>query len=248
MTTTITGQGRLKLGADTLEMSFTMPVGKCPPQAVLPEVQRFADQVTALATARIEATGMRISCTKGCGACCRQMVPVSPVEARHIAAVVEAMPPERAAAVRDRFGAARARMTEPGLEPRGHPDTDKAAYRAFGLAWFRAGVPCPFLENESCSIHAARPLVCREYLVTSPPDACAALGSGEVRKVAVPVRVWDVFARSTSADGQLQWMPLTDALVYARKHPGPPPSRTGVQHIEAFLKELSRKPESPDQA
>jgi Fe-S-cluster containining protein len=246
MTNTITGQGRLKLGADTLEMSFTVPVAECSPQAVLPDVQRFANEVTALATAKIEAAGLRISCTKGCGACCRQMVPVSPVEARHLAAVVEAMPPERDAAVRARFEAARARMTELGLEPQGHPDTDKAAYRAFGLSWFRAGMPCPFLEDESCSIHASRPLVCREYLVTSPPAACAVLGSGEVRKVAVPVRVWDVFARSTSADGQLQWMPLTDALAYAGEHPEPPPSLTGPQHIETFLKQLSSKP-APDQ-
>jgi Fe-S-cluster containining protein len=34
-------------------------------------------------------------------------------------------------------------------------------------------MPCPFLEDESCSIHPDRPLVCREYLVTSPAELCA---------------------------------------------------------------------------
>src|SRR5436190_15336033 len=109
---TITGQGRLKVGDAVMDISFTVPAENCAPQAVLPDVQRFANQVTDHATARVEAAGLRISCAKGCGACCRQLVPVSPVEARHLSAVVEAMPPERAAAVRERFAAARARMAD----------------------------------------------------------------------------------------------------------------------------------------
>jgi Fe-S-cluster containining protein len=239
MSEKITGQGRLKLVDVVMDISFSVPPGPCDPREVLPDVQRFADQVTDLATSAAEAAGLRISCAKGCGACCRQMVPVSPVEARHLAAVVHAMPPERAAAVREKFAAARARMAEAGAIPAGHPDNDKPAYREYGLAYFRAGVPCPFLEEESCSIHAARPLVCREYLVTSPPAACAVLGSGQVRKVAMPTRVWNVFARSVSADGTAEWMPLIESLSFAASHAEPPPDRTGPQHIDAFLKALS---------
>lgn len=79
----------------------------------------------------------------------------------------------------------------------------------------RLGVACPFLEKESCSIHRDRPLVCREYLVTSPPAACAEPGSGQIRQVNIPVTVWSVFGRSVSADGSLEWMPLVEALRYA---------------------------------
>jgi Fe-S-cluster containining protein len=238
MSEKITGQGRLKLGDADVDISFTVPPGPCDPREVLPDVQRFADQVTAVAAARVEAAGLRISCAKGCGACCRQMVPVSPVEARHLTAVVNGMPPGRAAAIRQKFDAARARMAEAGVLAAGHPDNDKPAYREYGLAYFRAGIPCPFLEDESCSIHAARPLVCREYLVTSPPAACAALGSGQVQKVAMPVRVWNVFARSVSADGTAEWMPLIESLTFAESHPEPAPVRTGPQQIDAFLKAL----------
>jgi Fe-S-cluster containining protein len=245
MAETITGQGRLKIGDTIMGISFTVPAGLCPPQAVLPDVQRLANQVTDKATAKVEAAGMRISCAKGCGACCRQMVPVSPVEARHLRAVVDAMPPERAAAVRERFARARAQMAQAGAVSAGHPDKDKPAYRTYGLAYFRAGVACPFLEDESCSIHPDRPLVCREYLVTSPPAACSALGSGQVRKVAMPVRVWNVFARSVSTDGEAEWMPLIDALAFAETNPEPAAQRTGPQHIDAFLKELSRSPGEP---
>ncbi len=240
MSEKITGQGRLKLGDAVMDITFSVPSGPCDPCEVLPDVQRFADRVTALATARVEAAGLRISCAKGCGACCRQMVPVSPVEARHLAAVVNALPPERAAAVRAKFDAARARMAEAGAIPAGHPDNDKPAYREYGLTYFRTGVPCPFLEDESCSIHADRPLVCREYLVTSPPAACAAVGSGQVQKVAMPARVWNVFARSVSPDGQVAWMPLIESLAFAELPPDAAPERTGPQHIEAFLQALGK--------
>ncbi len=39
--------------------------------------------------------------------------------------------------------------------------------------YFHLGIACPFLEDESCSIHADRPISCREYLVTSPAVNCA---------------------------------------------------------------------------
>ena len=45
--------------------------------------------------------------------------------------------------------------------------------------YFTYQVACPFLENESCSIHESRPIACREYLVTSSPEYCSsAKGEG----------------------------------------------------------------------
>ncbi len=71
MTETVTGQGRLKLGGVTISMEFTVPAGPCSATKVLPGMQNLANQVTAFATAGVEAAGLRISCQKGCGACCR---------------------------------------------------------------------------------------------------------------------------------------------------------------------------------
>ena len=240
MQDTITGSGQIKINGEPMKIAFTVPKGPCLPEALLPDAQRFANQLTDLAVARVERAGHRISCAKGCGACCRQMVPISPPEARHLAALVEAMPEEEAAQVRARFAAAREKVEASGLPPHGPPDGDQAAYRAFGIAYFRLGVPCPFLVEESCSIHPDRPLVCREYLVTSPPAACAEMDSGQVRQIAVPSRVWAVFSRSTSADGSLEWMPLVEALDFAAENPAPVPQRTGPQYVEALLKELQK--------
>jgi Fe-S-cluster containining protein len=240
MKDSITGSGQLKINGEAVKITFTVPKGRCLPQALLPDAQRFANQLTDRAVAQVEREGQQISCAKGCGACCRQMVPISPPEARHLAALVAAMPKEQALAVRSRFAAGRDKMAASGLPAHGPPDGDQAAYRAFGMAYFRLGVPCPFLVDESCSIHPDRPLVCREYLVTSPPAACADLGSGQVRQVPITSRVWAVFSRSTSADGELEWMPLLEALDFARDNPQPKPSRTGPEYVDALLKELQK--------
>ena len=236
----MTGRGKLKLDGVPMEISFTVPVGVCSPQALLPDAQRLANQISDHAVARVELAGHRISCPKGCGACCRQMVPVSPVEAWHLAALVEKMPPHRQAAVRERFETALKLLAaaEPGDV--GHPEQDKAAYRSFGLAYFRMGVPCPFLEEESCSIHLDRPLVCREYLVTTPPAACAVLDTGKVLQVALPAHLWAVFGHSMAADGRLEWMPLIRSLAYAAANPEPPPAHAGPYQVEAMLKVLPR--------
>jgi Fe-S-cluster containining protein len=236
----ISGAGRVRIGDDTVELKFTVPAGACAPEALLPGAQALANQVAELGAARARRAGHPVSCAKGCGACCRQMVPISPTEARHLAALVAAMPPSRAAEVRQRFAKALSKMESADLPQRGHPQTDKAAYREFGLAYFRQGVACPFLHQESCSIHPRRPLVCREYQVTSPPAACAKLGSGEVRQVPVPVSIWSVFDRSVSPQGTMEWMPLIEALRYAAAHPAPDRSQTGPQRVEALLREIKQ--------
>jgi Fe-S-cluster containining protein len=234
----VTGQGTLKIGEQAMTIRFTVPGKPCGAEALLPDLRRLAGQVTDHAVEAVAKEGQHVSCAKGCGACCRQMVPVSPVEARELARIVAAMPPARAAAVRERFAAARQRIEAANLGPQGNPDDDPAVFGPYSLAYFRQGVPCPFLEDESCSIHPERPLVCREYLVTSPPEVCSTIGAGRVRRVPVPLSVWGVLARADSDDGRLEWMPLIESLDYAASHPKPPPRRTGPQHVEAVLRLL----------
>jgi len=238
MSDMISGQGTLRIDGAAVTISFTVPSGACGAESLLKDAHGLATTVTEVAVAKVEQQGRRVSCAKGCAACCRQMVPITPTEARQLAAVVDAMPPDRAATLRERFANTRATMAAVDLPPRGHPDTDKAAYRAFGLAWIAQSVPCPFLEDESCSIHPLRPLVCREYLVTSPPAACATIGSGDVQMVPIPLRVWAAFGRSASPDRALDWMPLSDALEFSANTPRPDDTRTGPQRVADFLREI----------
>jgi hypothetical protein len=61
-----------------------------------------------------------------------------------------------------------------------------------------------------------------------------------VRQVAVPLRVWSIFSQSVSATGEVEWMPLIEALRFAETNPEVDHSCTGPQRVEAFLRELKQ--------
>jgi hypothetical protein len=81
-------------------------------------------------------------------------------------------------------------------------------------------VPCPFLEDESCSIHEQRPIVCREHHVTTPAANCAQLFQINVERVEPPVRVGEALARVADRIGGhgAYMVPLVLALEFAEVH------------------------------
>jgi Fe-S-cluster containining protein len=184
----------LRTAAWRLEAVLPLPDGPAPIAHWLPFLRALADRSAAHAEAKAEAAGKSVSCAKGCAACCRQLVGISLIEAQALAALVEAMPEPRRSAVRDRFEAVKARTKESGVFERGRDDRASATESPLAstpddrlsVDWFALGVPCPFLEDELCSIHEVRPLVCREHLVTSPSVACS-------RPFVEPVERLDMF-------------------------------------------------------
>ncbi len=220
---TTTGSIALRIAAHTLNIEVTVPSGPTALTEILPIFHGVANAVVEIAEARVARAGETISCRAGCGACCRQSVPVSPSEARALARLVDAMPEPRQGAIRARFSAGQARLAAAGvdtdsakLEP-----LDRDAIRAFALQYMRVGVACPFLEAESCSIHLERPTVCREYLVTSPAVYCATPTAETIRMVPMSGRTsLAVLAvdRDLEKRGSLL---LIDALDWAAANPVP---------------------------
>ena len=143
----------------------------------MPALQGLVNAVVGAAEA-----GRTISCRKGCGACCRQLVPISRTEGEALLAWSRRCPRSGARRCGRRFAAAEAALAHAGLRRAARGRSD----RELSIAYFALGVPCPFLEDESCSIHADRPLVCREYLVTSPAELCAGPTQDGVTPVPVP--------------------------------------------------------------
>jgi Fe-S-cluster containining protein len=202
-------------------------------RSLLPALQATADAFVSHAAGQSVAAGKPISCTAGCGACCRQLVPIAPSEARQVAALVEDLPEPRRTEVKARFAEARRRLEDAKLlRPLEETASWSAAERVEkGLAYFRLGVPCPFLENESCSIYENRPIACREYLVTSPPEFCAAPTPDSVDTVPLPTRVWAAVAWEEAGGGDFRavtWVPLILAPDWSAAnrdaetlHPGP---------------------------
>ena len=81
-------------------------------------------------------------------------------------------------------------------------------------------VACPFLENESCGIHRERPLVCREYHVTSPPADCSRLYEIGVDRLLSPLPMSRVMARTGHRIAGLEegMLPLTLSLEWSARH------------------------------
>lgn len=188
---TITARVVLRVSGRPLPLEMTVPTAAVDPSDLLPVLWDVEDRIVERAKSDAEGAGERVSCRAGCGACCRQLVPVGSAEARRLARLVRELPPARRDAVRRRVADAVARATAAGMDERigamgGPPAADRGA---LGRDWFALGLPCPFLEDESCSIHAERPLACREYLVTSPASACASPTAATVATVPLPGRL-----------------------------------------------------------
>jgi len=177
-----TGQVVLNIGGERLPLALTVPAGSVTVEQLLPILRGLSSLFAERATNQAGAEGRAISCRAGCGACCRQLVPLAPSEARALARLVDALPEPRQSLIRSRFESAL--QTLEAADLLGRMGTRTPAERsALGTAYFRLGIACPFLEDESCSIHPDRPMACREYLVTSPADNCRTPRADTIEKV-----------------------------------------------------------------
>ena len=233
---------RLTVGTLKVVHPITVPDAAVPAAEIVPALQGLVNAVVEVAEQAATGAGQTISCRKGCGACCRQLVPVSRTEGERLLQVVDALPAERRDILMKRFTAAEGTIESAGLKDRrGRSDRDLSA------AYFALGLPCPFLEQESCSIHPERPLVCREYLVTSPADLCAGPRQEGVMPVAVPKVSLAARALQDEAD---DWFPLALLMAWRRTRPRKLTRRTGPQWVQRFLKRLatSSAPSRPPSA
>lgn len=236
---TVTINTTINFAGGSMKVQMSVPAGPTRPIELLPILRSLTDGFVSAAVEQAAQNGQTVSCCKGCGACCRQIVPLSETEARKVHDLVAALPEPRRSEILSRFAAARQRLEEAGLvemllaPERAEPEQIKTLI----LNYFRLGVPCPFLEEESCSIHPDRPVPCREYLVVSPAENCARLNPDTVRPLKIPLEVSKALRRFDADEGQRpnRWVPLTLALEWAEAHPDESPPRPGPELLkEAF--------------
>jgi Fe-S-cluster containining protein len=237
---------RLKLGDSELVARVSVPTAPIRPADLLPVLQSLDDALVDAAIETVGREGKPVSCRAGCGACCRQLVPISPTEARYLAELVAGLPEDRRRHVVKRFLDAAAALEPCGMLDRLRAASELAEVDEKGrLArdYFRAQVACPFLEDESCSIHPDRPLSCREYLVTSPAARCKEPEQGGIEKVplyAKPTRVLFCFGDGEGR-GEPSWLPLVLLAEWAAAHGGEAqPRLAGDRMFRAFLDRLGR--------
>jgi Fe-S-cluster containining protein len=229
----------LVAGAARIRGEVRVTTGPTTPADLLPVIRSLAEALVGSAVEAARAQGHAISCEKGCGVCCRQLVPIPPTEARRIRDLVHDLPEPRRSEIRGRFTDARRRLQQAGLleDLLDLGRVSKERRTEFGLTYFRQGIPCPFLEEESCSIYAERPLVCREYLVTSSAEHCARPTAETVRCVPVPALASKALARldSNQPAGPARLVPLVLAPDWADAHSEDLPARPGPELLRDFF-------------
>lgn len=216
------------LGQDR-ELDFQVRVGPSTLRDLLPAAREISERIAGIAMEHAEAEGKKVSCKAGCGACCRQLVPISGVEAKSLADLVAAMPPTRRAEIRRRFKDAIQRLERAGLlDPRAKKGRQallstaapgESGWENVSKRYFAAQIPCPFLEAESCGIYADRPLVCREYNAVTPAAWCSELSS-RVETAPRPARMSEVLAEAANAIAGTNHpcVPLTLSLEWSEAH------------------------------
>ncbi len=227
------------------KVRLEMPISAGPARLaeLLPVFRSMTDAFVEVSVANARAEGLAVSCKKGCGACCRQLVPVAEIEARRLWEVVEAMPEPRRSTVRARFEAARQRLAAAGLleklrEPRQFQDEDVIP---FGMDYFQQGIACPFLEEESCSIYAERPMACREYLVVTPAEHCATPTVESVSCVKLVLRTARTIRGLNAEHSEYAqpWVALILALEWAEASPDESPPQPGPAWVREVFGRLT---------
>src|SRR5580698_6530439 len=229
-----------------LQASAYVPAGRTTLTELLPIVQNLENAIIGKVTEEAAACGKPISCRAGCGACCRQLVPLNLFEAEALTDWIRTLPEERQKALAERFHQALSALRDAGVIDailKNERVADEEPNRQLAIDYFHAAVACPFLENESCSIHPIRPLACREYLVTSPPELCQDPSVNNVHGVMLPVKISRAlysFGREMEQDLR-GWIPLVFLLAWAKSgaRPGEFVAGTGQEVLRKFLGKLS---------
>jgi Fe-S-cluster containining protein len=227
-----------------LKTTITASAGPTRLIQLVPLANSLADAVTGMAQQAVEKKGEKISCKKGCAACCRTMVPISEVEARHLHELVECLPEAQRSQILARFAEALHRLDHAGLleKLRTREQWTDAEYKYIEVQYFAQAIACPFLEEESCSIYADRPVNCREFLVTSPAEKCSLPTNDEVRIVKLPFRVMSALARFDPVAPpakHIRWVPLVLALVWAAEHPDETLPRPGPELVRELFQHVT---------
>lgn len=234
------------IGDGKFSATAVVPAGHTNLTQILPVIQALDDSLIAGVAAQLGQAGRAISCKAGCGACCRQMVPLSIFEAEALGAWIRTQPEARQQELAGRFHHALLKLASAGLIDRMVNEdwlAETASARQLAIEYLYQRVPCPFLENESCSIHPIRPLICREYLVSSPSEHCY----DPAKLPVVPVRLPLNFSRILNAIGaELEqstrcWIPLVFLFAWMKgdAHPGERIAGDGPQVLYEFVKRIS---------
>ncbi|HEY2867389.1 MAG TPA: YkgJ family cysteine cluster protein [Pyrinomonadaceae bacterium] len=245
----ITGEVVIGIAGEPVKMHLTVPAGPVKPQRMLPVFHKITNTFIEMVSAASDARGSAVTCQKGCAACCRQPIPLTEIEVYHIAELVKSMPEPLRTEIDHRFTQAAEHFESLGwferlrkvdqLRATGQRALALEELKTVAIDYLNEWVDCPFLEDESCMIHADRPLSCREYLVTSPPPNCWQPTPDNISRVSLAVFPSSIVS-DLAATGALRGsILLIQALEFAERNPESFPVKTGERWTADFFGRLT---------
>lgn len=240
-----TDQFSIIVNDQSVEMEMSLPAAPVKARRMLPVIQTMSDSFVKVGEDNVTSQGKTISCKKGCGACCRQLVPVSEMEAHHIADLVENLPEPRQAEVKKKFDDAVMHFKKNGWLDRLNslPSMNHEERLDLSTDFFQEDVSCPLLEDGACSIHKDRPLICREYLVTTPAENC----SDPVNNAIETVSYLTTFStpllelgKNPELESNPPFLPLMLSLIWAQRFPENSEEKSGKDWMTEFFGNVER--------
>jgi Fe-S-cluster containining protein len=216
----------LNTPAGRLTTAIDVPTGLIPITAIVPVTRRLGEEAAELEIHQAREAGLTISCQMGCAACCRMLVPLSAPEAFALREYVEQLPTDRRTQLRQRISTTKDRLKREAVWDRlndvaeaSRPMPDEEL-DPINRAYYALRIPCPYLEDEMCSIYEARPAACRELLVTSPAELCQDLVQNPVTPLPVSMRIGSILGLvwGTLTGSPPRLIPLPMALEWAERH------------------------------
>jgi len=138
----ITAAITLTIQGERFDAQVTVPSGTTTCSRLLPVFRALAEAIVGVGVEQCGNEGKTVSCSRGCGACCRQLVPISGTEAREIRALIRDLPEPRRTEVEGRFRDAGQRLETAGLSEHLLADRPFAPGESerLGLEYFRLAV------------------------------------------------------------------------------------------------------------
>jgi Fe-S-cluster containining protein len=246
---TVSVEFSLGVGEGVITATAVVPAGHTTLTQILPVLQELDDSIIQSVAAATAEAGHPVSCKAGCGTCCRQLVPISIFEAEALAAWIRALPETAQQELADRFHKTLQALAASGVLERlvrmSQEDwrNDTEVNQQMCVDYLYQRIPCPFLVDESCSIHPIRPLICREYLVTSPAANCFDPVNLKISPVKLPVKL---FPALNQIGAELEhdvrgWIPLVFLFAWMKTnaHPGSRVSGPGPSVLYEVVKRIA---------
>ncbi len=179
-----------------------------------PVARELATIISKTVVDNLRAQGRDVTCKKGCDWCCLYLVSLAPAEAFRLAAEINNLDEPNRQQTLGRFDQlARKILATPPPEP---------AAQAIDN-WCRSmDLTCPFLKDHLCQQYQIRPIVCREYIVTTPASHCHQGDTGKSETViAVPSiaeALVELAGELEQATGEAVMLPLAIAWAKTYSH------------------------------